>query len=145
MAINLSKNEIPNVITSHVNTVRKFYKENGKWYIDLPEFLELNLGTKENLLMVGGSDTFLDKLSNNGTEVTVRFSNKTFTECEDVLYQTKLGFDDQYLEEVGHPVVDGGSYYKSVKKDHQLWLCPVTKFVFNGDYPSVIYIQVINP
>lgn len=37
-----------------------FYKENGLWYADLPEFLELGLGTKSNLLMVDGSDTFLE-------------------------------------------------------------------------------------
>lgn len=143
MAINLSKNDIPNIVSNPVETTRKFYKEEGKWYIDLPEFLELNLGTKDNLLMVGGSDTFLDKLSNNGTEVTIRFSNVTFEECEDVLYRTGLGFDEGYLEEVGHPIVDGGAYYKSVKQDHELWLCPVTKFVFQGNYPILIYIQVI--
>ena len=143
MLINLSKNDIPNVSSKSVETTRKFYKENGKWYIDLPEFLELNLGTKENLLMVGGSDTFLDKLSKNGDEVTIHFSNIAFTGYQDALYRTKLGFDEDYLQQVGHPIVDGGAYYKSVKDDHQLWLCPVTKFVFSGDYPQVIYIQVV--
>jgi prepilin-type processing-associated H-X9-DG protein len=39
-----------------------FYKKNGLWYADLPEFLALGLGTKANLLMVDGSDTFLDLL-----------------------------------------------------------------------------------
>jgi hypothetical protein len=143
MLINLSKNDIPNVFSKSIETTRKFYKENGKWYIDLPEFLELNLGTKENLLMVGGSDTFLDKLSKNGDEVTIHFSNISFTGYQDALYRTKLGFDEEYLQEVGHPVVDGGAYYKSSKDGHQLWLCPVTKFVFSGDYPQVIYIQVV--
>ena len=27
---------------------KRFYKENGIWYIDLPEFLEQGLGTKAN-------------------------------------------------------------------------------------------------
>ncbi|MFM2395294.1 MAG: hypothetical protein RLZZ546_3277, partial [Bacteroidota bacterium] len=40
-----------------------FYKENGKWYISLPEFINIGLGNKNNLLMVDGSDTFLDILS----------------------------------------------------------------------------------
>ena len=45
---------------------KRFYKENGIWYIDLPEFIEQGLGTKANLMMVDGADTFLDFLSDNG-------------------------------------------------------------------------------
>lgn len=41
----------------------RFVNEVGLWYADLPEFLEQGLGTKNNLLMVDGSDTFLGLLS----------------------------------------------------------------------------------
>jgi hypothetical protein len=35
-----------------------FTKENdGLWYVDQPDFIELGLGTKGNLLMVAGADT----------------------------------------------------------------------------------------
>lgn len=121
---------------------RKFYKEDGIWYIDLPEFLEANLGTKANLMMVAGADTFLDKLSNNGDEVVMNFSDVAFTQYEDSLHQTKLGFDQEYLDEVGHAPVDGGSYYKSLKDGHELWLCPVTKYVFKGIYPKIIFYSI---
>jgi hypothetical protein len=119
----------------------KFYKEDGIWYIDLPEFLELGLGTKANLMMVGGSDTYLDRLSNYTTEVTVSFSNVDFNGSTDTLKRTKLGYDDIYLDSVGHAQVDGGAYYQSTVDGHELWLCPVTKYVFQANYPEYIFIK----
>jgi hypothetical protein len=119
----------------------RFYKEEGIWYIDLPEFLTLGIGTKANLMMVGGSDTYLDRLSNNTGEVTVSFSDVDFEGSTDTLYRTKLGHDDMYLDSVGHARVDGGAYYKSIIDGHELWLCPVTKYVFQADYPQRIYIK----
>jgi hypothetical protein len=50
---------VPNTQTQ----VLSFVKENGIWYADLPEFLEAGLGTKTNLMMVDGADTFLDLLA----------------------------------------------------------------------------------
>ena len=64
--------------------VLAFVKDQGIWYADLPEFLEARLGTRANLMMVDGADTFLD---------------------------------------------------------HQLWLCPVTEYVF-GNYPNEIYTAI---
>lgn len=119
----------------------RFYKENGMWYIDLPEFLELGLGTKANLMMVGGSDTYLDKLSNYTNEVTVTFSDVDFEGATDTLKRTKLGHDDMYLNSVGHAQVDGGAYYQSIIDGHDLWLCPVTKYVFQANYPEYIYLN----
>jgi hypothetical protein len=119
----------------------KFYKKEGIWYIDLPEFLELGLGTKANLMMVGGSDTYLDRLSNYTKEVTVSFSDVDFDGATDTLKRTKLGHDDMYLESVGHAQVDGGAYYQSTVDGHELWLCPVTKYVFQANYPEYIFIK----
>jgi hypothetical protein len=132
------------------DVTKRFYKEDGIWYIDLPEFLEQGLGTRANLMMVGGADTLLDKLSNNGTEATIRFSNSGFrpTKEEVILIRTDLGYDETYLKNVGHAPVDGGAYYsvKSIDQNlcnHKLWLCPVTKYVFNGYYPPVIHVETI--
>lgn len=119
----------------------RFYKEGGIWYIDLPEFLTLGLGTRANLMMVGGSDTYLDRLSNNTGEVTVSFSDVDFEGSTDTLDRTKLGHDDMYLDSVGHARVDGGAYYKSIIDGHELWLCPVTKYVFQADYPKYIFVK----
>ena len=44
-----------------------FNKEQGKWYIVLPTWE----GTKGELQMVGGADTLLDHLSNNGDTVLI--------------------------------------------------------------------------
>ena len=60
---------------------KRFYKENGMWFIDLPEFLEKGLGTKANLLMVAGADELLDILSQNGTEITLQFGDEIFIEA----------------------------------------------------------------
>lgn len=120
----------------------RFYKEQGIWYIDLPEFLEKGLGTKGNLMMVGGSDTFLDHLSGNTNEVTVTFSNTEFKDATYSLKRTRLGHDEEYLNRVGHAQVDGGAYYICNENNHELWLCPVTKYVFMADYPNQIYVTV---
>ena len=123
-----------------------FYKENGLWYADLPQFLELGLGTKSNLLMVDGSDTFLDLLSENGPYVTVVLSTKTFTAHDIKLEKLKIGLNQELLDKIGHAPVDYGAYYnvsKYKKKayQHTLWLCPVTEYVFEGSYPEKIYLK----
>ena len=123
-----------------------FYKENGLWYADLPQFLELGLGTKSNLLMVDGSDTFLDLLSENGSYVTVVLSTNTFTAHDIKLEKLKIGLNQDLLDKIGHAPVDYGAYYnvsKYKKKayQHTLWLCPVTEYVFEGYYPEKIYLK----
>lgn len=120
----------------------RFYKENDKWYIDLPEFLEKGLGTQANLQMVGGSDEYLEFVSWFGKEVTLEFSDKFFgfSSNLDIFHRTAIDKDDAYLESVGHPAVDSGAYYQSEGEDFQIWLCPVTKYVFGGDYPETIYV-----
>jgi hypothetical protein len=42
---------------------------------------------------------------------------------------------------VGHAQVDGGAYYQSTVDGHELWLCPVTKYVFQANYPEYIFIK----
>jgi len=123
-----------------------FYKEQGLWYADLPDFLNQGLGTKANLLMVDGSDTFLDLLSSNGTKVAVQLSTQPFDNHSIHLEKIKKGINQELLTSIGHAPVDYGAYY-NVKKyqnkpfQHTLWLCPVTEYVFQGQYPQNIYLN----
>ncbi len=123
-----------------------FYKENGLWYADLPEFLSLGLGTKANLLMVDGSDTFLDLLSSNGSNVAVTLSKEPFENHSIHLEKLKIGLNQELLDKIGHAPVNYGAYYNVKKYNHKtfqhtLWLCPVAEYVFQGEYPQNIYLS----
>ena len=122
-----------------------FYKENGLWYADLPRFLALGLGSKADLLMVDGSDTFLDLLSSNTSSVSVRLSTEPFKNHTIHLEKLKIGLNQNLLDLIGHAPVSHVAYY-IVKKyhdqtlEHTLWLCPVAEYVFQGKYPQNIYL-----
>ncbi len=121
----------------------RFYKNEGIWYIDLPEFLEAGLGTKANLMMVCGADTFLDHLSNQENEVTVHIETEPYAEQTYSLKKIGIGKDQDQLDAVGHAPVNYGAYYEADQNNHLLWLCPVTEYVFGGGYPDNIYIHVV--
>ena len=106
----------------------KFTKEMGRWYIDLPEYLKQG-GQKVDLLMVCGADTMLEKLSNGRNEVILEYNDKEFD-------------SDIALKMYKHDST--GGYYKTNRPDivDNLWLCNVTKFIFNGQHPWNIYIKV---
>ena len=62
---------------------KRFYKtDEGRWYIDLPEWLDNDMPI-EALEMIDGADLLLDKLSKYSNEVIINFSSKkkeyTFT------------------------------------------------------------------
>lgn len=128
----------------------QFYKENGIWYIDLPEFIEEGLGTKANLMMVDGADVLLDLLSDNTEKVTLKLNSKPFEGVHVTLDLFKMGKDQQILDQVGHANVDYGAYYHSYGTHNDttfkqtVWLCPVTEYVFNGYYPENIYVKKVN-
>lgn len=118
----------------------RFYKDEEGWFIDLPEFINAGLGTKANLAMVCGADTLLDQLSEGKNEVIMTFSDEPFEGAEK-LTKVGMGADINALEKYGHPIQFGAFYY-SEERNHELWLCPVTVYVFNGYYPDNIYIKV---
>jgi hypothetical protein len=103
-----------------------FNKENNNWYIDLPNWT----GTKGELQMVGGADTLLDQLSNNRTTVNVTLS----TEKE---YKSP-GF--QTLKRIVKTPPNGCVYHLGFAP---VWLCNVTKFVFDGIFPRQIHFKVV--
>lgn len=123
---------------------KSFIKKNGLWYIDLPEYIEQGLGTQNNLLMVDGADTFLDVLSNNGSHIIVKFSNTPFIDYTHKLNKIKIGLNKNLLKAIGHAIVDYGAYYIVEQlNNHQLWLCPVAEYVFQGEYPNTIYLKIV--
>lgn len=124
-----------------------FYKENGLWYADLPEFLEQGLGERANLLMVDGSDTFLDRLSSGASRLTIHVSTRQDNRYPIQLKKVARGLDRDLLDSVGHAPVDYGAYYDVVRYNneafqHLLWLCPVAEYFFQGDYPDNIYFKL---
>ena len=59
-----------------------------------------------------------------------------------------MGMDKEYLDKIGHAPVDYGAYYDVVEMNkesfkHNLWLCPVTEYVFGGNYPAEIYVKIL--
>jgi hypothetical protein len=104
-----------------------FNKEQGCWYIDLPNWE----GTKDELQMVGGADTLLDHLSNNGATVDVILS----TEKKIIT----PGF--QTLKRIIQTPPNGCVYHLGFTP---VWLCNVTKFVFEGMFPRQIHFKVVN-
>ena len=126
-----------------------FYKENGMWYISLPEFINMGLGNKNNLLMVDGSDTFLDILSGyepnttpDSTKISLVLCDQEFLGCTHRLTKIDNGLNQDLLNKVGHAPVDYGAYYMVEEiPGHKLWLCPVTEYVFDGIYPEKIFLR----
>jgi hypothetical protein len=101
-----------------------FNKEQGSWYIDLPNWE----GTKAELQMVAGADTLLDKLSNHGISVSVTISIEN---------KSPEGF--QTLKRIIQTPPNGCMYHLGIAP---VWLCNVTKFVFDGIFPKKIHFKV---
>lgn len=101
----------------------RFNKENGQWFIDLPHWE----GPKAALQMVGGADTLLNHLSNNGDTVLISLST------EDICPE---GYET--LKRIVKTPPNGCLYHLGFSP---VWLCDVTKFVFNGIFPKKIHFK----
>ena len=118
----------------------RFYMEDNKWYVNLPEWT----GDKDDLQMVLGADTLLDILSEYGTNIGIYFS----TEKKDGFF--KMGLIMDCAKEPNSPdnPSEGAIYYidkyDDIELKIKLWLCDVTKFVFN-EFPEEIWIKRIRP
>jgi hypothetical protein len=106
-----------------------FTKEkNLCWYIDLPNWPFAH----QNLMMVCGADDLCDELSYDGehTSIDVMISNKE---------ENLPGYIQ--LKKIDSKLLAGATYKVDGSEDvKELWLCPVTLFVF-GKYPKYIYIK----
>ncbi|WP_395810102.1 DUF6717 family protein [Daejeonella sp.] len=130
---------------------KRFYQEeDGRWYIDLPEYNESGVGTKSNLEMVAGADTFLSRLAEGKTTITLKFEDEPF---EGHTINIIRSSDDGYTPELTDDMeLDSGGWYHYYDKKkwyqlkptcHTLWLCSVTLYLFNYTYPKNIFIQII--
>ena len=108
----------------------KFYKEGTNWYVDLPNWE----GSKSDLLMIGGADTMLDIVSDNGTEVEVMISEKNFNDADELVF-VKSAKDD-----IGEGAYYNLATYKGVEHNLSVFLCDVTLFVF-GKFPEELFIK----
>ena len=108
--------------------INKFYKQWGTWYIDYPEYIH-NGGGHADLAMVCGADTMLEKLANGKNHIVLQYSDKPF-DCDIELAMYKHDCSGGYYKTNRHDIVDN------------LWLCNVTKTLFNGKHPWKIYMKV---
>ena len=123
-----------------------FYKDGPLWYADIPQYINEGLGTRANLLMVDGADTFLEILSDHSGKVSIEVSDKPFNEHDTVLKKIQSGINKDLLHNIGHAPVEYGAYYnviryKGEEYNHRLWLCPVAEYVFEGIYPDTLYCR----
>jgi len=121
---------IGGVITDGVHQTFKFYKEpNGNWYIDLPDWK----GSKDDLQMVMGADTMLDRFAEGEDNVSVLISETDF----------EGSYHLKQLKET--PEYGGGAMYSLYQNDEfvmEVWLCAVTEFVFNK-LPKNIFVSPV--
>lgn len=121
------------IMIDHVeHRVYTFIKENGLWYIDLPEYLQQG-GSKADLQMVAGADEMLDIMARGKKKVTIELDREPFE-----------GADLLELTELCEAPMGGGYYtmhtYKGRPLNKRMWLCDVTLFVF-GDMPQKIFCK----
>lgn len=110
-----------------------FTKIGRKWYCDVPGFPKELF---EHTLMVGGANKFLEYYSHGETRIktTIKIAN----EIDDNFFYGSRLYKTQ-------STLTGGAFYRdpSGNFDEEIWLCPVTLFLF-GKYPDRILIYRIN-
>lgn len=115
----------------------RFYEEEGKWYIDLPSFIEAG-GEKGALEMVFGGDEFCKYLAEGKNEVFVQLWDK-----QPYGY---FNFEQGRLFKSITPL-ESGSFYIHLQNPfsnwHVMWLCDVVKFIFDDKFPDSIWFKVI--
>lgn len=102
--------------------------EIGEWYVVLPEWE----GDKADLQMVCGADTFLDILAQGEDRVTSTVSDAPFNEMRFTIQKK------QDTPEIGGALYTLTSTYE---QDMEMWLCDVTRFIFNGEMPKTIFFS----
>lgn len=107
----------------------RFYNRDGRWFADVPSWIESG-GTEEDCEMVSGADMWLDYLSNGKDNLFLELSNET------PLSEKLVKIED---DEFGSTYL--ADSYKGNIFNHTMWLCPVTKFLFD-EYPNVIYYEL---
>ena len=107
----------------------RFYKdENSRWFAEIPEWE----GSIDELEMVMGADTMLDIIAQGEDEVRLVFSDEAISDNVLNIIDTKMTCGATYLV----------TMLFGIDFDFEIWLCDVTKFVFNSDkMPYKIYLS----
>jgi len=111
----------------------RFYKNTEhEWYADIPEWG----GAIADLQMVEGADELLNWIAAQDNECTLLMADGHIENAEilDLVYvrEENLGGGGDYLLES----------FRGEFKNHKLWLCGVTEFVFK-QLPERIYFKEI--
>lgn len=121
--------------------ILSFTKEDYDWYIDFPNWPF----SKHNLMMVCGADTALDKLSGCKGKEEGHITLKVTTHNEEVSIENKISSQEDTVWGNRKPVFNinaGAVYSLNIEDIPEMWLCPVTLFVF-GKYPKALEIKKI--
>jgi len=108
----------------------KFYKRDNRWFVDFPEYINAG-GTEDECEMVAGADVWLDIISDYSDSITLKVSDEQSLKENLVLYE---------VLETGAVYVVQTYEFEVINKE--MWLCPVTLFLF-GHYPETIYYSKI--
>jgi len=116
----------------------KFYKKEGSWFVDL-KFWPFS---KYYLAMVCGADKLLDKLSEGKDEVLIQYSKNGFFDYDGILQRDYI-IDDNYMFGAIYDLkyMDIDDYSCDGNKKNNIFLCPVTLFIF-FIYPKEIFFKV---
>ncbi|RDC57349.1 hypothetical protein DU508_09285 [Pedobacter chinensis] len=111
----------------------RFYKNaKQEWYADIPEWG----GDIAELQMVEGADVLLNWLEGSDNECKLLMSDNYLKNAEilDLVYirEENLGGGGDYILE----------NFRGEIKNHKLWLCHVTEFVFK-QLPERIYFKKV--
>lgn len=115
-----------------------FYKtEEGRWYVSLPEWED----SIDYLEMVAGADVLLDIIANNHFDGADFVTIRVLTHPHDFTD----GRSRYTLKRKKVEGLESGKIYwvfNEYLEAFDIWLCDVTKFVFNGKFPKTIYFEV---
>mgnify|MGYP003576768124 CR=1 FL=1 len=108
-----------------------FIKEEGIWYIDMPDYIHQG-GSKEHLQMREGANEVLRIIARGKSIVHLMIDPVPFE-----------GADRLQLDSLS-PAPKGGGYYimetcRGKRFDKRIWLCDITLFIF-GDMPPFLYV-----
>ena len=112
-------NTLGSIITTGNQKTIEFFKENNKWYADLP-------GDQEENEMMEGADTLLQYLSEGHDRINLVVS--TTKDSENPLHLTRIEHTDC-----------GATYMLGSDPKDTVWLCNVVHTVFK-DHPKHLYI-----
>ena len=109
-----------------------FNKEiENRWYVDLPEWE----GSKADLEMVSGADSMLEILAQGDDSVTL-YMDTEYHDGFEILHFNKLAV------ELGNGAYYTMEKYQGIEFDLEMWLCDVTKFLFD-EFPPKLYFTKI--